>query len=141
MTAWHGEFANYAAEHPEVGEAEGPPAYVPDKFQAAIQVSPTHALVWTGQKPVVAVPRTGTSVPPEPDLGTGQQLHDYLPAWDKPDEQVMTEQGVTQLMVWSVKNALKRGGLMLKYPAPAGSEAGWKVYPAGFPVPPDWRGG
>lgn len=136
---WSGAFKDYAAAHPEVGEPTGPIAYLPSDFSAAAQSSASHVLVWPGQPPVVALPRA-VGGPPEPDLGTGQQLRDYLPDWDKPDEQVMAEKGVSQLMVWSVKNALRRGGLALRYPAPPGSDAGWKVYPAGFPVPPDWRG-
>jgi hypothetical protein len=137
---WRGAFADYAAAHSEVGEAAGPIVYLPPDFVAAAQLSASHILLWTGQAPVVAVKRTAGG-PPDPDLGTGQQLRDYLPDWDKPDDVVMAEKGVSQLMVWSVKNALRRGGLTLKFPAPPGSDAGWKVYPAGFPVPPDWRGG
>lgn len=137
---WSGAFEGYAAQHSEVGGAEGPIAYLPPDFVTAAQVSRSHVLLWDGDS-VVAVPRSTADNLPDPDLGTGQQLKDYLPAWDRPDAEVMTSQGVTQLMVWSVKNALKRGGFSLKFPAPPGSEAGWKVYPAGFPVPPDWRGG
>lgn len=75
----------------------------------------------------------------EPSTGTGQDLASYLPDWDLPDDEAMARNGATQLMVWSVKEALRRGGLTLKYPGP-GNPLGWRVYPAGFPVPADWAG-
>lgn len=134
--AWLWGFADYAAKHSEVGEPTGPIAYLPPDFVCAAQVSASHVLVWDGDS-VWAINRAGGSVKPvDPDLHTGQQLRDYLPDWDKSDEDVMRERGVSQLMVWSVKNALRRGGLQLHHPAPAGSDRGWSVYPEGFPVPP-----
>jgi len=141
---WHGAFKEYAAQHPGVGVAVGPVAYLPPDFSACAQVGSNSVLVWGGQAPVIEIDRPGDPAsvePADPDLGTGQQLKDYLPDWDLPDAEAMAKNSASMLMVWSVKNALKRGGLKLKNPAPEGSDRGWRVYPAGFPVPPDWRDG
>src|SRR5262245_7032885 len=108
---WRGAFEAYAAEHSEVGGAEGPIAYLPPDFVAATQLSRTHILLWDGGAVVALLrPHPDAAAPADPDLGTGQQLKDYLPEWDRPDADVMNAKGVSQLMVWSVKNALKRGG-------------------------------
>src|SRR5207248_2183687 len=80
----------------EAGEATGPIAYLPPDFLAAAQLGAARIRTWAGQARVIGVQRTAGG-PPEPDLGTGQQLKDDLADWGKPDEDVMREKGVSQL--------------------------------------------
>jgi len=139
---WMEVFAEWAAQYPEVGEARGPIAYIAPDFLCAVQLGPRHLLIWDGnQVTALSLPQVPIApTPPEPDLWGGFQLRDYQRDWDKPDQQVMVEQGTSRLMVWSVKRALARGGIKLDHPAPAWADSGWRTYPAGFPVPPEWLG-
>lgn len=74
----------------------------------------------------------------EPDLGTGQQLKDYLPLWDLPDDDAMSKHGADKLEVWSVKCTLGRY-YQLKNPAPPEVCAGgWHNLGSGG-VRPDWE--
>lgn len=149
---WHGAFAAYAAEHPNVGEPTGPPAYIPDDFAAAVQAGHRHVLVWTGGSEVTAVPRIEQTHYPltgpqlawwaDPalleDLDTGQQLKDLLPIYDRPDAEVMADRQLPEIAVWAVKNGLQAAGFLLQHPAPRGSSLGWVSWPAGVPLPTDW---
>lgn len=80
-----------------------------------------------------------TTMVQDPDTGTGQQLKDLLPEWDKPSDQVAAEKGITVLMVEAVKRGLESKGLQLQHPSdPQYNPTGWhNVGDQGIPA--DWE--
>lgn len=73
----------------------------------------------------------------DPDTGTGQQLKDYLPDFDRPTADVMADKGLTEQEVESVKIALENGGLTLQHPSdPKYHGGGWHLESGN--LPPDW---
>lgn len=74
----------------------------------------------------------------DPDTGTGQQLKDYLPEYDRPTADVMADKGLTEREVEAVKVALENGGLTLQHPSdPKYHGQGWHLESGN--LPPDWE--
>lgn len=73
----------------------------------------------------------------DPDTGTGQQLADYLPYWDKPDEALEAD-GHSLVAIHAVKAGLASKGLHLKYPAPEAGAPGFHDLGQGG-IPANWE--
>lgn len=69
----------------------------------------------------------------DPDTGTGQQLKDYLPFWDRSYDDLEAE-GLSEIEISAVKNALERSGFVLKFPAHPDSGGHWRVWHPGDPL-------
>ncbi len=75
----------------------------------------------------------GATMESDTDTGTGQQLKDYLPFWDRSYEDIEAD-GPSEIEISAVKNALANGGFTLKFPAKPDSGGHWRKWNPGDPI-------